>query len=66
VLSDRVAVRAGLPQRYATQVECVDGEWLAPKVEEPAMLDTRRARVGLPPYQQQLADTRLVCGRKRR
>jgi len=66
VLSDRVAVRAGRPQRYATQVECVNGEWLAPKIEEPESLDARRARVGLPPYLEQLADTRLVCGRRHR
>ena len=65
-LADRVAVRAGLPQRYATQMECVDGQWLAPQVEDASTLDARRARMGLPPYLEQLANTHLVCGKKRR
>ena len=40
-LSDRIAVRVGLPQKYATQMECVDGEWLAP--ERGCSRGTRRA-----------------------
>lgn len=63
-LSDRVLVRAGLPQRFATQMECVDGEWLAPNVEEPARLDARRAEVGLPPYREQLAQRQQLYCRK--
>jgi hypothetical protein len=41
LLSDRVSVRAGAPQTYGTQMECVDGEWLAPNIESPAELDAR-------------------------
>jgi hypothetical protein len=63
-LSDRVAVRAGRPQKYGTQMECVDGVWLAPNVEDPEWLDARRAQMGLPPYLEQLARGKLLC-RKR-
>ena len=65
-LSDRVSVRAGAPQAYGTQMECVDGEWLAPNIESPsADLDTRRARMGLPPYRVQVSERRsLFCRRQ--
>jgi len=67
-LSDRVAVRAGAPQTYGTQMECVDGEWLAPNIESPATeLDARRAAVGLPPYRVQVSERRhLFCHRQPR
>jgi len=65
-LSDRLAVRAGLPQKYATQMECVDGEWLAPNVEDPEGLDARRAALALPPYREQVAQRRnLRCGKQK-
>jgi hypothetical protein len=60
-LSDRVAVRAGRPQTFATQMECVDGEWLSPQVAEPGDLDARRAAIGLPPYAKQLAQRKGLC-----
>ena len=63
-LSDRIAVRAGLPQRFATQMECVDGEWIAPHIEEPADLNARRAAMGLPSYQEQVAQRRHLTCRK--
>jgi hypothetical protein len=63
-LSDRVAVRAGQPQTFATQMECVNGEWIAPEVVEPAGLDARRASMGLPSYEKQIAKRRqLNCGK---
>jgi len=65
-LSDHVAVRAGAPQTYATQMECVDGEWLAPHVDAPESLDARRAAMGLPPYRVQVSQRRnLHCGQKK-
>ena len=65
-LSDRVAVRAGQPQSFATQMECVDGEWLAPNVVAPEELDSRRAAMGLKPYKVQLAQRQqLTCGKTR-
>jgi hypothetical protein len=66
-LSDHVAVRSGEPQTYATQMECVDGEWLAPQVDSPENLDARRASVGLPPYRVQVSQRRnLHCAQKSR
>jgi len=60
-LSDRIAVRNGRPQRFATQAECVEGQWLAPRIEEPAGLDARRAAMGLEPYRDQLARRKHLC-----
>jgi hypothetical protein len=63
-LSDRIAVRAGQPQLFATQMECVNGEWIAPDVVEPADLDARRASMGLPSYEKQVAKRKqLSCGK---
>ena len=65
-LTDRIAVRVGLPQKYATQMECVDGAWLAPNVDDPEGLDARRAEMGLPPYREQVAQRRnLHCGKQK-
>jgi hypothetical protein len=60
-LSDRIAVRAGRPQRFATQAECVSGQWLAPKIEDPDGLEARRAAMGLEPYRDQLARRKHLC-----
>lgn len=60
-LRDRIAVRNGVPQRFATQAECVEGKWLAPKIEDPAGLDARRAAMGLEPYRDQLARRKHLC-----
>jgi Family of unknown function (DUF6624) len=65
-LTDRIAVRVGLPQKYATQMECVDGAWLAPNVAAPEQLDARRAEMGLPPYRDQVAQRgNLHCGKQK-
>jgi Family of unknown function (DUF6624) len=60
-LSDRIAVRNGRPQRFATQAECVQGQWLAPRIEDPDGLDARRAAMGLEPYRDQLARRKHLC-----
>ena len=63
-LNDHIAVRAGHPQTYATQMECVNGQWLAPNVVAPDKLDARRASMGLPSYSKQVSKRRdLYCGR---
>jgi hypothetical protein len=49
LLSDRVRVRQGLPQRYGSQFSAVDGRWIADPIEDIARLDERRASMGLPP-----------------
>ncbi len=65
-LVDRVAVRAGRPQIYATQTECVGGESLAPKVEDAAGLDARRAAMGLEPYLEQVEQRKHLCRKAER
>jgi hypothetical protein len=61
-LSDRVAVRSGRPQTFATQMECVAGQWIEPEVVAPETLNERRASLGLPPYEKQLAARKnLAC-----
>jgi len=49
-LHDRVAVNSGRPQRYGTQGRCTAaGAWEPREMEQPEMLDERRAAVGLGP-----------------
>jgi hypothetical protein len=60
-LIDRVAVRAGRPQRFGTQMECVGGTWVTPEIEDRATLDERRARMNLVAYAVQMARTRGLC-----
>jgi hypothetical protein len=64
-LVDGVAVRSGRAQMYGTQMECVDGTWLAPNVVAPARLEERRAGMGLPTYEEQLARGRHLCQKAR-
>lgn len=64
-LVDRVAVRAGMPQKFGTQMECVDGDWVVPQIEDPARLDERRTRMDLVPYSVQLERTRNICRKNR-
>lgn len=60
-LVDRVAVRAGRPQRFGTQMECVGGSWITPEIEDRATLDERRERMNLVAYDVQLARMRGLC-----
>jgi hypothetical protein len=59
LLTDRVLLHAGRPQRYGSQFSAVDGRLIPEPVEDLATLDARRAAVGLPPmaeYVEQLAE----------
>jgi hypothetical protein len=48
MMFDRVAVEFDhKPQRYGTQLRCVQGAWKLDKTEEPAKLDARRKEIGL-------------------
>jgi hypothetical protein len=60
-LVDRVAVRAGQPQRFGTQMECVRGQWVVPEIVDHPTLDERRKRMNLVAYEVQLARTRGLC-----
>jgi hypothetical protein len=57
-LSDRVAMYEGRPQRYGTQsLPCPDGQYRRWTTEDPALLNERRAAVGLPPAEEDLPET---------
>jgi hypothetical protein len=61
-LSDRVAVAAGDPQRYGTQVGCgPDGPEPATPIEDAAGLEQRRIDAGLGPYADYLAEMTEIC-----
>lgn len=60
-LRDRIAVRSGRSQPFGTQMECVNGKWLMPEVEDPEDLDARRAAYGLSPLGEQLSKRGARC-----
>jgi hypothetical protein len=49
LLTDRILVHRGQPQRYGSQFDLVDGRLVPSPVEDLAGLDARRASVGMPP-----------------
>lgn len=49
LLTDRVLVRSGKPQRYGSQFKMQVGKMIAEPIEDLDGLDARRAAVGLPP-----------------
>jgi hypothetical protein len=62
-LSDRVAVAAGEPQRYGTQVGCgANGEPKpATPLAEPDRIEELREEADLPPYEEYVAEMRQIC-----
>lgn len=62
-LSDRVSVALGQPQRYGTQMECLDGAFV-PRVglEDEADIDARRAAAGLEPLAEYSAAMASIYG----
>jgi len=46
LLTDRVLVNQGRPQRYGSQLLPVDGKWVPKPMEAPAQVDARRAAIG--------------------
>jgi len=59
LLTDRVLVRSGQPQRYGSSFSMVDGRLVADPIEDESRVDARRAEIGLPPmteYVRLLAD----------
>ena len=64
-LSDRVAVAAGEPQLYGTQVGCDPGGG-KPKpstpLAKPERIDELRAEADLEPYEDYLAEMEQICG----
>jgi hypothetical protein len=64
-LWDRAALMDGRPQRYATQgTACEGGRYVMPaNVEDPQMLEARRAYLGLNPMSEYLAHQNQAYGR---
>jgi len=60
-LADRVAVNEGRPQPYGTQIaEVTNGDGVPWPIAEPEQLDERRARMGLPPLAEYVAQWRRL------
>ena len=65
-LSDRVAVAKGDPQTYGTQIGCVKGKAkLATPLTEPDQVDRLRAKAGLDPLDDYLAELDEICASER-
>jgi uncharacterized protein DUF6624 len=61
-LHDRVAVAAGEPQRYGTQVQCAPGGPVpATPLEDEAAVEHLRADAGLDPYADYLDEMTAIC-----
>jgi hypothetical protein len=61
-LEDRIAVAAGDPQVYGTQVGCgPDGPVPATPIDDEAGVDDRRAAAGLEPLADYLAEMATIC-----
>jgi hypothetical protein len=64
LLFDRVAQAQGRPQRYGSQGECSDGQFVVYALE-PGEVDARRQSVGLPPLESYRALMAAhFCGRR--
>ncbi len=50
LMYDRLAINEGRPQRYGTQMSCVDGRWVIDRenLEDPEHAEERRAAMGFP------------------
>jgi hypothetical protein len=51
LMYDRVAVNSGEPQRYGSQMSCVEGRYALEPIEDEANVDARRAEMGLGPLE---------------
>lgn len=49
LLTDRVLVNAGKPQRYGSQLAAISGKWQPKQMEAPEQVDQRRASIGQMP-----------------
>ena len=58
MLTDRVRSHEGRPQLYGTQFSIREGRLVPHPIEDPARLDERRARVGLAPMAEYVAQLR--------
>jgi hypothetical protein len=63
LLYDRTALQSGKKQRYGSQVEVKDGKWTMRPCEDPANVDARRLKMGLPPMKEYLRIIEEVYGK---
>ncbi len=54
LLTDRLLVQEGKPQRYGSQFSVIEGELVLDPIEDEANVDQRRAQIGLPPLAEYL------------
>jgi hypothetical protein len=63
LLHDRIAIRKGEPQRYATQGNCSGaGSWAPSETEDFGTVDSRRAEMGLAPLSDYVEQMEAMCG----
>ncbi len=62
LLSDRIRLREGKPQRYGTQAVIRNGQLVFPGLEDRQAVDARRAEFGLPPLAEYEAMLREAYG----
>ncbi len=61
-LFDRIAMYEGRPQRYGTQsLPCPDGRYRGWQTEDPETLNDRRRSIGMPPVDDDPAQTEPTC-----
>lgn len=48
MMYDRLALSEGRPQRYGTQMTCVDSRWTVNTLEDPDTVEERRRAMGFP------------------
>jgi hypothetical protein len=61
-LVDRVAGAEGRAQKYGTQGQCKDGQWIPHESEDPQNLDQRRASLGMEPIAEHMkTNSRELC-----
>jgi hypothetical protein len=54
-LTDRILLAEGHQQEYGTELTGRDGQWLAPRLRDPANVDERRATLSLEPLADHIA-----------
>lgn len=63
MLTDRIEVKAGRPQRYGTQLSLQDGRWVLDPIADSGGVDERRRAMGLPPLAEYLRVVDSVFGK---
>jgi hypothetical protein len=65
LLFDRVQKGLGMPQRWGTQVSCMEGRAVLDPVEDATNLDKRRAEMFMPPMEEYMKVMQAACAKVR-